>query len=111
MLDVRQQLYKHEAICKEAFEAHSDMKCVPRQIAAVLGKDFQEVCNMLETVSPSFAEGKGCTPHDVYNFAEHYDYGMVCLHNKRPTLSRKGEPVLAFQVLAPHGYFFKRNRM
>ena len=29
-LDVRQQLYKHEAICKEAFEQHSLMKCVPQ---------------------------------------------------------------------------------
>ena len=66
---------------------------------------------MLETVSPSFAEGGGCTPQDVYNFAEAFDYGMVCLHNKKPTLARKDEPVLAFQVLGPHGYFFSKSSL
>ena len=104
-LDAGRQLYKHEAICKEAFETHNDEKCMPRQIAAVLGLEFQEVCNMMETISQSFAQGRGCSPQDVYNFAEAYNYGMVCLHNKKPTLSRKGDPVLAFQVLGPHGYF------
>ena len=54
---------------------------------------------MLSNVSPQFAEGTGCASHDVYNFAESFNYGMVCLHDKKPALSRKGEPVLAFQIL------------
>ena len=109
VLDVRHQLYKHEAICKEAFEVHDDKKCCARQIAAVLGLDFNEVCEMLSSVSTAFANGEGCSPQEIYDFAEKYNYGMVCLHNNVPTLSRRGDPILAFQILGNHGYFFKKN--
>ena len=32
---------------------------------------------------------------------------MCCIHNHQITLSRPGSPMLAFQVLGPHAYFFK----
>ena len=32
---------------------------------------------------------------------------MVCLHNNRPTLTHQGTPVLAFNILSDHTYFYK----
>ena len=106
-LDVRLQLAKHEAICDEAFEEHDDKKCCARQIAVILGLDMQEVCDMLSTVSPQFARDEGCTPQCILAFAEKYECGMVCIHQGKATLKRAGAPMLAFQVLGSHGYFFK----
>ena len=34
---------------------------------------------------------------------------MVCLWQGKVTLKRAGTPMLAFQVLGNHGYFFKRQ--
>jgi hypothetical protein len=36
-----------EAVCAEAYEQHSDNLCAPRQIAAILKHDFDEVCDAL----------------------------------------------------------------
>ena len=39
-----------DSLCKEAFEKHDDMACVPRQISAVLKRDFGEVCEDMSII-------------------------------------------------------------
>ena len=44
------QLLFPYGICKEAFEEHEDMSCVPRQIAAVLKIECADVCRDMDAV-------------------------------------------------------------
>ena len=69
LLDVAAQLYKPEAICKEAFEHHGDKLCCQRQIAAILDLDLGHVCNELEALEPGCTE-IGCTPDLLLDFAK-----------------------------------------
>ena len=43
----------------------------------------------------------------ILEFAKQCNYGCVCLHNNRPTLTHQGAPVLAFNILSDHTYFYK----
>jgi hypothetical protein len=47
-----------EALCDEAFEEHDDMLCCPRQMAAVLKKDFGVICSDLSAIERHLA-GEG----------------------------------------------------
>ena len=60
------QLPYVEGLCKEAFEGHEDMLCCPRQMAAVLRRDFGEVYSELDDVERTlYGTGtwreRGCT--------------------------------------------------
>jgi hypothetical protein len=39
-----------EAVCPEAYEEREDNLCAPRQIAAILKRTFEEICDALRDV-------------------------------------------------------------
>jgi hypothetical protein len=39
-----------DAVCEAAFEEHGDNLCAPRQIAALLKRDMDEICDELRAV-------------------------------------------------------------
>ena len=47
------------------------------------------------------------TPNVILQLAKQLNYGMVCLHNNRPTLTHQGTPILAFNILSDHTHFYK----
>ena len=101
-----------DAICKEAFESHDDMCCVPRQIAAVLKRDFGEVCEDM-SIAERVLYGdeqwpeKGCTPNMVLEYAKMHSLGVAVIHNEQVIESIPGKrPVLAFAVHEHHCYFY-----
>ena len=62
-----------EALCDEAFEEHDDMLCCPRQMAAVLKKDFGVICSDLSAIERQLYQTetwqeKGCTPRMVIEY-------------------------------------------
>ena len=105
-LDTAAQLYRPDEICKEAFEDHSDMLCCQRQIASILGEALEQVCSQMEELDP-LASTEGCSAHLLLDFAREKGYGLVCLHNNRPTMTRMGNPILAFNIVDRHAYFYK----
>ena len=101
-----------DAFCKEAFEHHDDMCCVPRQIAAVLKKDFGQVCEDMSIIERAVYgveqwPNKGCTPKMVVEYAKMHDLGCAVIHNEQVIESIPGKrPVLAFAVHESHCYFY-----
>ena len=105
-LDMREQLYRPDDICEEAFMEADDKLCCQRQIASILQIDLQPICSILDEID-SWCSVEGCTPNVVLEFAKQCNYGCVCLHNNRPTLMHQGTRVLAFNILSSHTYFYR----
>ncbi len=105
-----------DALCEEAFEEHDDMLCCPRQMAAVLHRDFGEICNDLTTIerllyqTDSWTE-KGCTARMVLEFCRMYQLGAAVVHNEAVIETLPGRPCLAFVVHANHTYFYKKAQV
>ena len=101
-----------DSICKEAFEHHDDMACVPRQIASVLKRDFGAVCEDMSILERALYgdelwPDKGCTPNMVLEYARMHDLGAAVIHNEQIIESIAGKrPVLAFAVHENHCYFY-----
>ena len=103
-----------ESGCKEAFEHHDDMACVPRQTASVLKRDFGEVCEDMSIIERALYgderwPDKGCTPNMVLEYARMHDLGAAVIHNEQVIESIPGKrPVLAFAVHESHCYFYNK---
>ena len=82
------------------------MLCCQRQIASILGEDLEQVCSQMEELGP-LASTEGCSAHLLLDFATEKGYGLVCLHSNRPTMTRMGNPILAFNIVDRHAYFYK----
>ena len=101
-----------DSFCKEAFENHDDMACVPRQIASVSKRDFGEVCEDMRIIERALYgderwPDKGCTPNMVLAYARMHDLGAAVIHNEQVIESIPGKrPVLAFAVHESHCYFY-----
>ena len=101
-----------DSLCKEAFEHHDDMACVPRQIAAVLKRDFGEVCEDMSIIERALYgderwPDKGCSPNMVLAYARMHDLGAAVIHNEQVIETIPGKrPVLAFAVYENHCYFY-----
>ena len=104
--------YSRIPFCKEAFENHDDMACVPRQIAAVLKRDVGEVCEDMSIIERALYgderwPDKGCTPNMVLAYARMHDLGAAVIHNEQVIETIPGNrPVLAFAVHENHCYFY-----
>ena len=77
-------------------------------IARILCVDLAQVCEQLEELEPGCSQA-GCTPDLLLDYAKQNNYGLVCLHNNRPTLSQQGAPILAFCIVDCHAYFYKNQ--
>ena len=64
---------------------------------------LQSVVSMLDEFNPE-ASTEGCSPNTLLQFAKHYGYGLVCLHNNRPTVTHPCAPILAFNIVDSHCY-------
>ena len=102
-----------EAFCKEAFEDHNDMCCVPRQIAAVLKRDYGQVCEDLSICERALYQteqwiDKGCTANMVLGYAKMHGLSAVVVHNEQVIETIPGKrPILAFTVHENHCYFYE----
>ena len=101
-----------DAFCKEAFEHHDDMACVPRQISAVLKRDFGEICDDMSIIERALYGDeqwpvRGCTPKMVLEYCRMHNLGCAVVHNEQIVESLPGKrPVLAFTVHENHCFFY-----
>ena len=107
-VDLSSQLYRPQDLCEEAFEHRDDKLCCQRQIARVLGIELDAIIAMLDELDP-LASAEGCTPNLILAFSKQFNYGCVCLHNNRPTITPPGEPILAFNILDNHCYMYNNQ--
>ncbi len=98
-----------EHICPEAFVSVDDHLCCARQIAAVTGKDFFVVCDLLDACG-AWRE-RGATAQMIFEYARRQELGACCLHNDRVIESLPGKRPLAFAILGSHAYFYDTPRV
>jgi len=77
-----------EALCAEAFEASDDYLCAPRQIAAVLKRDLDQVVADLMAIelllyNTADLHTRGCTPRVIIEYAKKHELACVLLHNEK----------------------------
>jgi hypothetical protein len=101
------QLPHPDGIVSEAFEAHDDRLCVPRQMAAVLRQDLDEVLRGLNDVVGNCEwQEEGATAEMVVAYAKARGLGWCVLHNGTALESGRGWPALVFAVHEAHAYFY-----
>jgi hypothetical protein len=103
-----------EAVCAEAFEDYGDNLCAPRQIAAILKRDFEEVCDALRdlefrTIGTDTLE-QGCSSRLILEFCQQHGYGAAVVHNERVLETLVDKPVLAWAVHEGHCYFYAKPK-
>ena len=93
-----------EALCEEAFATSNDNLCAPRQMAALLKCDMDEIlvrfCGIsLELYGTEEWEDKGATPRMILEYCRKQGYGCVVIHNEEVIENLPGgNPILAFAV-------------
>jgi hypothetical protein len=99
-----------EAVCPEAFEEHGDNLCAPRQIAAILKRDLDEICDELREAklrsSGSDTVDQGVTSRVILEFCRQHGFGAAIVHNERVIETLAGKPVLAWTVHEGHSWFY-----
>jgi hypothetical protein len=99
-----------DAVCAEAFEEHDDNLCAPRQIAAILKRDFEEICDALRDVehrmSGTDTLDQGCSSRLILEFCKQHGYGAAVVHNERVLETLPGKPVLAWTVHEGHMFMY-----
>jgi len=106
-----------EALCAEAFEAIDDYLCAPRQIAAVLKCDLDQVVADLVAIelllyNTADLHTRGCTPRVIIEYAKKHELACVLLHNEKTVEIVTGNrPILAFALHEDHCYFYSRPRV
>jgi len=101
-----------EALCPEAFEARGDYLCSPRQIAAVLKRDLDQVVADLIAIelmiyNTEDLHTRGCTPRVIIEYAKKHELACVLMHNEKTVERIPGNrPLLAFALHEDHCYFF-----
>jgi hypothetical protein len=99
-----------EAVCPEAYEDHGDNLCAPRQIAAVLKRDLDEICDELREaelrLSGTDTVDQGVTRRVILEFCRQHGLGAAVVHNERVVETIAGTPVLAWTVHESHCWFY-----
>ena len=99
-----------EAVCPEAFEQHADNLCAPRQIAALLKRDFDEICDALRDAEHRLTGTdtleQGVTSRVILQFCREHGLGAAVVHNERVIETLPGKPVLAWTVHEGHCWFY-----
>jgi hypothetical protein len=99
-----------EAVCAEAFEDYGDNLCAPRQIAAILKRDFEEICDALRDVefrmTGTDTLDQGCSSRLILEFCKQHGYGAAMMHNGRVLETLPGKPVLAWTVHEGHMFMY-----
>jgi hypothetical protein len=97
-------------VCPEAFEDHEDNLCAPRQIAAVLKRDMDEICDELREaelrLSGTDTVDQGVTSRVILEFCKQHGLGAAIVHNERVIETLAGTPVLAWTVHEGHSWFY-----
>jgi hypothetical protein len=97
-------------VCAEAFEDYGDNMCAPRQIGAILKRDFEEICEALQDVefrtSGTDTLEQGCSSRLIHEFCKQHGYGAAVVHTERVLETLVGKPVLAWTVNEGHCYFY-----
>ena len=105
-----------EAIMPEAFEEHDDMLCVPRQLAALLRKDFSEICTELEEAEQALYgtcvwQTEGCSPRMIFEFCRRKELACVAVHMDAVIEVQAGnKPIVAFAIHGSHCYFYQDRK-
>ena len=97
-------LSKH--ILPLAYDNHNDKLCVPRQLAYILSKNFNEVISDLgnETAGYSLAT--------IVDYCKKELLRCVCIHNNEVLDRIEGDldqPIIAFLVHGDHAYFYNQK--
>jgi hypothetical protein len=106
-----------EGLCAEAFESADDYLCAPRQIAAVLKRDLDQVVADLMAIelllyNTTELHTRGCTPRVVIEYAKKQELACVLLHNEKTVEIVPGNrPILAFALHEDHCYFYSCPRV
>jgi hypothetical protein len=100
-----------DAVCEVAFEEHGDNLCAPRQIAALLKRDLDEICDELRAVELRLhgtdSLDQGCTSPVILEWCRERGYGAAAVHNEQVLETLPGKPVLAWKVHADHCFFYQ----
>ena len=91
------------------------MLCCPRQIAAVLKRDFGEVCSQLDDVEQRlYSTGdwreRGCTGRMVIEYAKAHGHGACVLHEDRVVETLPGPNALVCAIHENHSSFYSCKR-
>jgi hypothetical protein len=99
-----------EAVCPQAFEDHEDNLCAPRQIAAILKRNLDEICEALRDVEQHLSGTdtleQGVTSRVILDFCGRHGLGAAVVHNERVIETLVGKPVLAWTVHEGHSWFY-----
>jgi hypothetical protein len=99
-----------EAVFAEAYEQHADTLCPPRQIASILKRDFDEVCDALRDAEHRLLGTdtleQGATSRVILEFCRQHGLGAAIVHNERVIETLPGKPILAWTVHEGHCYFY-----
>ena len=97
-------------MCPEAYEEHGDNLCAPRQIAAILKRDLDEVCDELRDAEHRLLGtdtiDQGVTSRVILEFCKQHGLGAAIVHNERVIETMAGTPVLAWTVHEGHSWFY-----
>jgi hypothetical protein len=97
-------------VCPEAYEEHGDNLCVPRQIAAILKRDLDEICDELREAEHRLLGtdtiDQGVTSRVILQFCKQHGFGAAIVHNERVIETLAGKPVLAWTVHEGHSWFY-----
>ena len=105
-----------DCIMPEAFEEHDDMMCVPRQLAVLLKKDFDEVCRGMEQAEQALYgtctwQTEGCSPRMVFEYCRALGLACVAVHHDSVIETLPGnKPIVAFTIHGSHCYFYKDRK-
>jgi hypothetical protein len=99
-----------EAVCPEAFEDRGDNLCAPRQIAAILKRDVDEICDELREaemrLSGSDTLDQGCSSRVILEFCKQHGFGAAVVWNEKVIETMAGKPVLAWTIHDSHCWFY-----
>jgi hypothetical protein len=91
-----------EAVCPEAFDDHGDNLCAPRQIAAILKRDMDEICDELREaelrLSGSDTVDQGVTSRVILEFCRQHGFGAAVVWNEKVIETMAGKPVPAWTL-------------
>ena len=94
----------------EALEAHDDLMCVVRQIAALTGQEEAKVADQFDSICPGWRD-EGISSNSILAYAKKYDYSAYCYFNNRLLESHKGtKRALCWTQEGGHAMFYSRYK-
>ena len=105
----------HDLVIPEALEIRNDFACVPRQMAVVLEKPFEQICKEFDKIQPYWRD-KGITSESILKYATEHNITTTVLYNdkllaKYNPPDRKFRKCMTYAIDGAHALFYQNPRV